>query len=94
MRPLVLIAFVAAGLAAPLPAVAQTINSEPTVTNVPPPAESRPAAAKSAAATSAPRVHQASRRAHADRDCRFCLDLPTDIQVMKCAEKFRPHGKS
>jgi hypothetical protein len=89
MRPLVLIALVAAGLAASLPAYSQTVNYEPTVTNVPPPGGAKPATVTRTVAKPEARAHRPGRHSRGGTDCRFCLDLPTDLQVMKCAEKYR-----
>jgi hypothetical protein len=37
---------------------------------------------------------RANRAAPAEADARQCLELPTNLEVIKCAEKYRPHKRS
>ena len=36
---------------------------------------------------------RANQDAAANVDARHCLDFPTDLQVIMCAEKYRPHKR-
>lgn len=79
--------------AAPAPAPAATVAA-PSPALVPAPAaapapEARPAAVKMAAAPPAPKPVEARRRSRAHEDARACLDLATEVQVVRCAEKYR-----
>jgi hypothetical protein len=37
---------------------------------------------------------RASRDATTDADARLCLEFPTNLQVIMCAEKYRPHKRN
>ena len=37
---------------------------------------------------------QPNARAAADADARACLDFPTNLQIIKCAEKYLPHKRN
>ena len=49
---------------------------------------SEPGAAVPAAAAAAPARH-AKRRSWTYADARVCLEFPTNLQIMRCAEKYR-----
>ena len=40
----------------------------------------------------AKRASRAARVAAVNDDPRICLEFPTNLQVIACAEKYRPHG--
>jgi hypothetical protein len=63
----------------PLPAVAQVAKA-PTAAASPAPA---PMPAASRAGT------QATKRTWTRADARVCLELPTNLQIIRCAEKYR-----
>jgi len=42
----------------------------------------------------APTLVQTSPRAASDADARACLDLPTNVEVIRCAEKYLPRKRS
>lgn len=37
---------------------------------------------------------EANARAATDADARACLDFPTNLQIIKCAEKYLPHKRN
>ena len=37
---------------------------------------------------------RANRDAPTDADARLCLELPTNLEVIACAEKYRPHKRN
>ena len=51
------------------------------LTNAPPPERTRPSA-------------RANRDAGADADARLCLEFPTNLEVIRCAEKYRQHKRT
>lgn len=64
-------------------ALAQTAGAGPAAT---PAAPAQPAGAP---------MLQSDAKAHADADARACLDFVSNVGVIRCAEKYRPHrGKS
>lgn len=58
----------------------------------PPPAGADAAATPAAAAqpAGAPVLHSDA-KAHPDADARACLDFVSNVGVIRCAEKYRPH---
>jgi hypothetical protein len=60
-------------------------------------ANTAPAATAAAGATAAPAVSDpppsTDRRRDAHADARVCLEFPTELQIIACAEKYRPARK-
>ena len=77
-------AFVILALAALAPAVAQTPlpNTSQGASAIAPPDQT----------TEATTATVRSNR-DAGADARICLELPTNLQIIKCAEKYRPHRR-
>ena len=81
------------------PAPAQPAAAAPAQKSAPPAAaapaqKSAPPAAPAAAAAAPPEVKaqpmtRASRRAPSTADARVCLEFPTNLQIIKCADKYR-----
>ena len=85
MNNIALAAAVAAVLATPLAASGQTQPAAPA------PAASAPAPAAAAQqpADTAKPAKRASHHAPSKADARVCLEFPNNMQIIKCAEKYR-----
>jgi hypothetical protein len=84
MNPRETAAVVFAILAALPPAVAQS----------PPPNDSPGASAAALTPDGSKLPIRASRDAATDADARLCLEFPTNLQVIMCAEKYRPRKRN
>lgn len=97
MKKLFATAALVALLAAPAPATAQAQapNPAPIPTPTPVPAQEAPTAsppATTAAALQAVKAKPAKhvgRRVPSTADARVCLEFPTQMQIVKCSEKYR-----
>ena len=83
-------------VAAPAPPLAAAPAPPPAVAPAPPPVAapappraSKPAAAESPVTVQAPREVAPRQRTRAPEDARACLDQPTEVLVVRCAEKYR-----
>jgi len=84
MNNIALAAVVAAVLATPLAASGQTQPAAPAPTASAP----APAAAAQPDDTAKP-AKRASHHAPSKADARVCLEFPNNMQIIKCAEKYR-----
>jgi hypothetical protein len=84
MKPRATAAVVFSILAALPPAVAQS----------PPPNASPGASAVAPSQDGTSLPIRASNDAATDADARLCLEFPTNLQVIMCAEKYRPHKRN
>jgi len=87
MNNIALAAVAAAVLASPLAASGQTQSAAPA----PAPAASAPAAPAPAVAPEpvAKPAKRVTHRAPSKADARNCLEFPNNMQIIKCAEKYR-----
>lgn len=73
---------------APLALILSIVGSPAVFAQAKAPAQD-PVAVAAAARPPAPPASVASRRAAAHADARVCLEFPTELQIVACAEKYR-----